>query len=693
MHAFAHFGRSLQVGGCAALVEIQFELETDIDSPEMASVPPDTQLPRAPARLLAAPRALALVRVAAVTAVYLAAARLCVDLPVRAGEFSPVWVPSGIVLVAVLRWGPWMASAAFLGEFAAVLDGAIPHLTLTPVATGLGLATGNALEVLVIVAVLDTLNFQRAFSRTADVFAFVCAIVAGAAISATTGVATLLLVGLLTRAAIASSWQVFWSSVVLGDILVAPVLLSWRAPTGRTLWRRHPLEIVAVPLLLVVVSVAIFDRQYLNFMTLFLLFPLFVWATLSFGARGASASVLIVAAVGVWATVHGDTTVRGVSGSTSSELLQGTLCVIAITNLLLTALLVERDAARHRAWQAAHTLERAQSTAHVGSWEWDMREGSAMEWSAQLRELLNLLGAAGTPTLAAMLAGVHHEDRHAVESRIRNAQRARGAFEVEHRAAGPAGHAERELLHVGAVQRVEGEGERMLGAVLDITEHKAAQRSKSALISMASHELRTPLTSIIGFSDTLTNHWDTLEEAEILHFVRIIRDQGVRMSALVADTLVQSEVDRGALTATSERIDVEGAIHQALGGINATEVRVRCDIGLSACGSRRHFEQIVDNLVVNAGKYGSPPIVVSAVRAAEGIVEIRVRDHGPGVAREFVPHLFERFTRGAGADLKPGTGLGLSIVRGLARASGGEVRYERERDETAFVVTMPEWTE
>ena len=116
-------------------------------------------------------------RIAVVAATYYLTARFCIELPVRDAPFTPVWIPSGISLVAVIVWGRWMALGAFFGELAATtIVGGYP--------TGLPffLAFGNALEPLVAVTILDRIGFDQLFSRVRDVVWFVLACVAGSAV-------------------------------------------------------------------------------------------------------------------------------------------------------------------------------------------------------------------------------------------------------------------------------------------------------------------------------------------------------------------------------------------------------------------------------------------------------------------------------------------------------------------------------
>ena len=88
------------------------------------------------------------------------------------------------------------------------------------------------------------------------------------------------------------------------------------------------------------------------------------------------------------------------------------------------------------------------------------------------------------------------------------------------------------------------------------------------------------------------------------------------------------------------------------------------------------FDRIVSNLVTNAFRYGTPPVVVHAEQTDRHF-RLSVEDRGGGVPPEFVPDLFERFARSDDSrERAVGTGLGLAIARAYARAHGGDLLYE-----------------
>jgi signal transduction histidine kinase len=96
------------------------------------------------------------------------------------------------------------------------------------------------------------------------------------------------------------------------------------------------------------------------------------------------------------------------------------------------------------------------------------------------------------------------------------------------------------------------------------------------------------------------------------------------------------------------------------------------------------IERVVSNLLVNAVRYGSPPITI-AVDEPEGWVRIAVEDAGPGVPEALEPQIFERFARGEDA---PGSGLGLTIARAYSHAHGGELTYRRGAVGARFELTL-----
>ena len=226
-------------------------------------------------------------------------------------------------------------------------------------------------------------------------------------------------------------------------------------------------------------------------------------------------------------------------------------------------------------------------------------------------------------------------------------------------------------------------------------ELRLADQLKSDFVSMASHELRTPLTSILGFSSTLRDYWDSTPDEDKLEYLDVIDRQARRLSRLVNDLLAMSRIESGKLDVRPARVDIGEVARAAIAGLGAPAEHVGV-VGpdhLDVAVDPDHAEQIVLNFVGNALKYGAPPIKVDLVDAGD-LVEVRVCDEGEGIPDDFAPHLFEKFAQASTGSTRgaSGTGLGLSIVQGLARANGGEAWFEPNQPKgSVFGVRLPKW--
>jgi PAS domain S-box-containing protein len=212
---------------------------------------------------------------------------------------------------------------------------------------------------------------------------------------------------------------------------------------------------------------------------------------------------------------------------------------------------------------------------------------------------------------------------------------------------------------------------------------------KSEFIAVASHELKTPLTSVRGSLSTLRTHWDTLGEEERLELLDLAHSQAARLHLLTDELLTLSRIEGGLVKVQTSRVPVASLVHEIVVSVAPDAgFEVTCDASFAVTADRAHMRQIITNYITNAVKYGTAPYSVEVSKVRD-TVEIRVRDHGPGVEAVFVDRLFEKFSRsGARIDV-PGTGLGLSIVRGLAEANGGLAWYEGSRHGAVFALRLP----
>jgi signal transduction histidine kinase len=205
-----------------------------------------------------------------------------------------------------------------------------------------------------------------------------------------------------------------------------------------------------------------------------------------------------------------------------------------------------------------------------------------------------------------------------------------------------------------------------------------ANEVKTNFIALAAHELRTPMTVIHGFVTTLYHLSDRLDDGQRESVREALLQQTHRMANLIEQLLDLSRLDADAIDIAPQELPLRERVDEIVTsatGEQPNAVTVEIDPALVVEADPTALERIIGNLVTNALRYGRAPIVVSAERS-DNHLRVRVTDNGPGVAEDFVPDLFERFTRsGKSAGRVTGTGLGLAIARAYARAHDGDLLY------------------
>jgi two-component system phosphate regulon sensor histidine kinase PhoR len=260
----------------------------------------------------------------------------------------------------------------------------------------------------------------------------------------------------------------------------------------------------------------------------------------------------------------------------------------------------------------------------------------------------------------------------------------------------------------------------------DETDIMRNERMRADFLANASHELRTPLASLTGFIETLRGHAKE-DPAARDRFLAIMTQQAERMSRLVDDLLSLSRIELNEHIPPSGAVDLSLAatdVLDALGPLMA-ERKASLDVQLAPTGSavitgdRDQVIQVIQNLVDNAVKYSGRAKTVTIEVLPAGLLEahlapritagarlsllspdrapdrlyaaLRVSDTGPGIAREHLPRLSERFYRVEGQKGgKAGTGLGLAIVKHIVnRHRGGLWVESAEGQGAAFTVYFP----
>jgi PAS domain S-box-containing protein len=252
----------------------------------------------------------------------------------------------------------------------------------------------------------------------------------------------------------------------------------------------------------------------------------------------------------------------------------------------------------------------------------------------------------------------------------------------------------------------------LLTTVQDITESKAAEnalrrsaealraadRMKDEFLATLSHELRTPLTAIIGWSHLLLT--GGLDEQEVRIGLEAIRSSANAQAQLTDDILDVSRITTGKMRLQRQEISLPAVIEAAVGTVlPAAEARqIALNVNLDRELPRlfldpERMQQVTWNLLSNAIKFSPPGAVVQIELLREGNeVVLHVTDRGKGIARAFLPFVFERFRQ---ADSSPtrsyaGLGIGLALAKELVELHGGRISVESEEGRgSRFTVRLP----
>jgi two-component system sensor histidine kinase MprB len=245
----------------------------------------------------------------------------------------------------------------------------------------------------------------------------------------------------------------------------------------------------------------------------------------------------------------------------------------------------------------------------------------------------------------------------------------------------------RDLAH-----RIETAGEDELGRLASsfnsmLEALDGSLRAQRQLVADASHELRTPLTSLRTNIEVLARAQDlpSDERARILGDVTLQLDE---LTGLLGDLI---ELARGGeLAFQQEDVRLDVLVADTVERVAARFPGLRFTPELEPAivvGTPERLHRAIGNLLDNAAKW-SPPGGEVDVRVAGG--DVMVRDHGPGIADEDLPYVFDRFYRSPGARGTPGSGLGLAIVTQIAESHGGTVTADNaEGGGARFTLHLP----
>jgi len=222
----------------------------------------------------------------------------------------------------------------------------------------------------------------------------------------------------------------------------------------------------------------------------------------------------------------------------------------------------------------------------------------------------------------------------------------------------------------------------VLVRMIDRSAAVSAEKMRVDFVANASHELRTPLSTILGYAETLGEEGELPSDLRI-RFGSTIREESMRMLQIIEDLMSLSRIEADRFLAPNEVVSIDEVVEIAAGNASRLRGAAQCELILDIApgippvrGDRSQLLQVVDNLLSNAVRYGSTgpgsKVRLSATRT-DGWVTLTVTDYGPGIPREHLPRVTERFYRVDPARSREsgGTGLGLAIVKHIVERHRG----------------------
>jgi PAS domain S-box-containing protein len=616
------------------------------------------------------------VALAALAIAYVVAGKLGLLFASVHASATAVWPPTGIALAALLLLGRRAWPAVAVGAFV------VNVTTAGSVATSLGIALGNTLEALLGAWLVERrAGGLRAFDRPRDVFAFAGAMVPGAVVSATLGVASLTLAGYARRADFGAIWLTWTLGDVGGALLVAPPIILWATadaePARKT--RARMIELGALLLVVVALGAVIWGglapAEFRRYPMAFLAIPLLLWAAYRFGRREAASVLVVLAAIAVYGTLRGFGPFAPIPPGHALLVLQAFMTTMALMTLVVASLAWSRELEisllqtiidripvmitmyqpETRMLRLNHEFERVTGWSAEEARRVDLMERCYPDpiYRARVRAYMDSLAEGWRDLTMTSRRGERIEISWS-SVRLPDDTRVGIGLDVRER---KRGEAERERAHAQA---------------------EAASRAKDEFFAMLGHELRNPLGAITTALHVIELCGPLDERSGQAR--AIIARQVQQLVRLVDDLLDVTRLATGKVSLSLRRIDLAAVARRAVAGAGPAargrqlSCRAASPVWIDADETR--IEQILGNLLGNAIKFTPAGGQITVAVEAEGVdAVLRVEDTGAGIPSDLLPRIFDLFVQGQTTlhRREAGLGIGLTLVRRLVDLHRGRI--------------------
>jgi two-component system sensor kinase FixL len=646
-------------------------------------------------------------------ALYLLSQAVAFTLTVEPENVSMLWPPAGVMLSCFLcnQRREWAALAALLFGATALANGMVGR--------GLGL---NALLCIndLMVGLGGAWLFQwlqpgrRRLDTSGSVGTLILVAAASAALSATTGAEA---IRWAFGALYWQTWMVWSAAMAMGILLVAPVLLSIDRLGLAEVTQRAVVEGAAFIGSTIALALYAFTAADgtgpLDLILALAPVPLIIWAAVRHGPFVATSALAGLAGIATYATIHGQGPIAAIPGPPAHDalFLQSFLAVAALTTLLLCALIAERHRAALEARRRAILLASIVDTAP---------DAIIITDSTGLIQTLNvaaerIFGYAAAETIGRNVKMLmppqfsHQHDGYIARylqtgekriigiGRVVVGQRKDGSTFPMELAVGEA-RTENERVFTGFVrditQRYQAD-QRMQELQAELL-HVSRLSGMGQLASALAHELNQPLTAIINYAQACRHLLavpDRPTQVQPIDLLDKVAAQAERAGQIIRR--LRGFVEKGEIERTPQNLNklVEEACALALVGARDEGVHATFDLAADlppVSADKVQIQQVIVNLVRNAVEamraVERRELAIATAVPAAGIVEVAVRDTGPGISREVADRLFKPFV----TTKEDGMGIGLSICLTIAEAHGGRLWVEaRDGGGTVFHMTLP----
>ena len=651
-----------------------------------------------------------------VAATYFGAAELGLSQAFLHANVSPVWPPTGVAIAAVLWLGYRISPAILLGAFLANLA------TGVSIAIASGIAVGNTLEAVSAVFLLHRfVGLRNPFYRARDTVKYV--IIAGAlstAVCATIGNICLCLGGAAEWANFSPMWLTWWLGDGAGALVVAPLLLTWiENPSER--WPLRRLAETALLLIsLSIVASFVFGVPFFpkgtNYPLGQLTVPFMSWAAFRLGPRGVATAIAVLSGIAIWGTRRGLGPFAEHDPNNSLLILQVFVATVAITALVLAAVVTER-----KRTEEALSAKEAQLRLIT-----DITPLMLTQCSRELRyQFVNrayakLLGLTPEQFEGKPITEIIGEEAYeTIRPYVKTVLEGRS---VEYEAEIPFQRAGRHFMRVAYMPDRDEQGNVVgwVASLSDITDRKqaeeereqllareqearadaeAANRIKDEFLATVSHELRTPLNSMLGWAHLMRT--GQLDKATSARALETLERNAKAQAKLIEDLLDVSRIITGKLRLNICPVELTYVIRAAIDllrpAASAKGIQLECRMEQSAnwvSGDPDRLQQVVWNLLSNAIKFTPKGGRVEIQLECEGSnARLTVTDTGEGISPEFLPHVFDRFSQADSSRTRrhSGLGLGLAIVRHIMELHGGTASADSKGkgQGSTFTISLP----